>query len=57
MKNEEKASPPTTHRDLTRQFAVTVEGRAKFPVQTGASNVVRLDDYRPKVTRPRPTGK
>jgi hypothetical protein len=53
-----KPNPPEPV-DLIRQFAVTPEGRAKFPIveRAEAPNVVRLDDYRARLaSRQRPPG-
>jgi hypothetical protein len=57
MKDKSGIDPLVSPSDLIRHFAVTPEGRAKFPIveRAESSNVVRLGDYRAKVaSRRRP---
>ena len=50
MMSNGKSNSAAEPGDLIRQFAVTPEGRAKFPiVERAESNVVRLDEDRSKV--------
>jgi hypothetical protein len=44
--NEGQTNSPVEDVDFIRQFAVTEEGKPKYPAVVTASNVVSLDEYR-----------
>jgi hypothetical protein len=50
MTNTGKPNSAAEPGNLVRQFAVTDDGRAKYPTvdRTAPANVVRLDEYRLK---------
>jgi hypothetical protein len=56
MMNNGKANSAAEPGNLVRQFAVTDDGRPKYPIvdRTAPANVVRLDEYRLKQARRRP---